>query len=137
MDSEIKHLCNVMVDVINQRDFEYQSTEAQIFRTRHISPDFQAKIDANPFSFSFDEQTDFWRRMTDDCPSMYFVLDGLDCIVHNKYRTADVLMRATMVRGDVRLLTACLTQWKFSKGRWQWYGHSGIRGISCESPEAG
>jgi hypothetical protein len=137
MEAEIRHLCNVMINVINERDFDYQSTEAHVFRTRHISPDFHAKIDANPWALSFEEQTEFWRQLTVDCPSVYFVLEGLDCIIHNRHRTADVLMRATMMRGDVRLLTACLTQWKFSKGRWQWYCHSGIRGISCESSKAG
>ena len=132
MEADIRHLCKVMINVINERDFDYQSTEAHAFRTQHISPDFQAKLDTQPWSFSFDEQTEFWRELTVDYPSIYFELDGLDCVIHNKHRTADALIRATMVRGDLRLCTACLTQWKFSKGGWQWYGHCGIKGISCE-----
>lgn len=121
-----------MINVINDRDWNFQKPEARIFKSQHVSPDFQAKIDCEPFTLSFDEQTDFWRQLTIEFPTAYFVLDGVDCIVNKDYRTADVLMHSTMFRGDVRLITACMTQWKFSKGRWQWYCHSGVRGITCE-----
>ena len=132
MEAEFKHFCNVMINVINERDWKYENPEAWIFKTQHISPDFQARFDSSPWSQSFEEQTESWRQLTIDYPKAYLVLDGVDVVVL-KDRTADVLMRTTMFRGDVRLLTACLTQWKFTKGRWQWYCHCGVRGISCES----
>lgn len=131
--AEIRHYCNVMLNVINERDWKFQSPEAADFKTQHISPDFQSKIDGNPWAQTFDQQVSFWRQLTLDYPEVHFVLDGVDCNVSKSHRTADVLMRTTMSRGDVRLITACMMQWKFTQGRWQWYCHNGVRGISCES----
>jgi hypothetical protein len=132
MESEIKHLCHVLIDTINARDFEYQGPEARIFRTQHISPDFQAKLDSTPWSMSYDEQNDMWRQAAIDFPTVHFELRAVDCTVHKNDRTANVILHTTMLRGQMKMLTACQMKWKFSKGRWQWYHHSGIRGITCE-----
>lgn len=130
MNAELEKHCKTILKVINDRDFNYQTPEAHRFRTRHISPSWSGKLPgSDPWLISFNEQTEVWQRMTTDFPGIYFELLGVDCVVHENDRTADVVMRAVMVRGSVRLMTACELKWKFSSGRWQWYYHAGMSGI--------
>ena len=132
MQGEIERLCQVIINIINERDFDYQEAEACDFRRHHVSPEWQGRLDELAWSMSFDEQTEFWRQMTTDFPGVYFKLVGVDCKVHENDRTADVVLRAAMIRGNLRLLTACDLKWKFSNGKWIWYYHQGMAGI-CEA----
>lgn len=129
MACEIRRLCEVLVNVINERDFDYNGAEARKLRTQHISPDWHGRFDEYAWSITFDEQTEWWRQVTMDFPGVSFELVGIDCDVHKNDRTADVVIRSAMLRGDVKLLTACLLKWKFSNGRWLWYYHRGMKGI--------
>lgn len=125
MEREIERLCKILVTAINDRDFDYQSPEARLFRTQHVSPDFEGKLDSRPWSISFEEQNDTWRQLTIDYPDIHWEVEGVDCYVHKKERTADAILHSSMLQGDLRLVTACQMKWKFSKGRWQWYQHNG------------
>lgn len=131
MEAELKRFCEVIIDVVNGRNFDYRGAEAQALRTQHISPDWCGRFGSHAWSLCFDEQTEIWRQMAIDFPDLYFELLGVDCKVNKHDRTANVLMRTAMMRGNVRLLTVCELKWKFSNGRWIWYYHSGMRGV-CE-----
>ena len=128
-EKELTHYCTTIINLINNRDFDYEGPEAQRLRTQHISPSWQGRHPTCAWTTSFEEQTELWRQMTLDHPGLEFELAGVDCRVREKDRTADVVMRAAYTRGEVRLLTACEMKWKFSEGRWIWYYHCGMRGI--------
>lgn len=128
MSQDLRQLCKVIVAVINDRDFEYAGPEARRLKEHHIASDFSGRLDeCGPWAITFDEQTEFWRQITLQFPDVSFKL--VDTDVHIMDRTADVVIRAAMVRGDLTLATACQLKWKFTKGRWIWYQHNGMRGV--------
>ena len=128
MDQDLRHLCKVIVTVINDRDFDYTAPAARRLKDNHVARNFSGHLDeCGPWAITFDEQTDFWRQITLEFPQKYFKLIDLD--VHIMDRTANVIMRAAMVQGDLTLATACELKWKFTKGRWLWYEHNGMRGL--------
>ena len=129
MERSPGHFCNVIVNIINERDFDWHGEEAQQLRNHHVSPDWSGKLNCRAWAISFEEQNEVWRQMTIDFPNVYFELLGVDCKINEKDRTADVIMRTAMIQGNVRLMTACELKWKFSNGRWLWYHHCGMRGI--------
>ena len=125
---EFGHFCKIVINLINQRDFNFSSKEARHLRSR-ISPDWACKMNCSPFTVSFEDQIEIWEQMTLEFPDVYFELLGVDCKINEKQRTADVIMRTAMMRGGIKLLTACELKWKWSSGRWMWWYHSGMRGV--------
>lgn len=121
--------CSVIVDALNSRDFEFSSPQAHDLLEHHISPNWCGKLNCHPYLITFREQIEVWRQIILDFPDAHFELLGVDCEIHPKDRTADVVMRTAMTQGKERFLTACLLRWKFSQSRWVWYYHSGMRGI--------
>ena len=129
--TELEHFCQVVVDLINQRDFGYESREAQRLREQHISADWSGKLDCHAWSIDFDEQTEVWRQMTLEHPGVHLELIGVDTKVREGDRTADVVMRTALMQGDVKFQTLCQFKWKFCQNKWMWCHHSGMRGV-CE-----
>lgn len=129
MESELERHCQTLINVINDRDFDFRGLEARKLRAHHISPQWTGRLDNCAFSLSFPEQVGFWQEMTIECPDTHFELVNVDCNVRKHERTADVVMRTKLTRNGVELHFACELKWMFNQGRWMWYSSRGIRGM--------
>jgi len=130
MESEIKRLCQIIVKVVNERDFEFMSSEARELIDEHVSPDWYAQFDNIAWTVNFAEQIEAWRQLRSEFPSLVLELVGFDCDMHKDHTNATVIMQTAMTgRKGVKLQGICQSRWRYRNGRWMWCYHTQMRGL--------
>jgi glutathione peroxidase-family protein len=114
--------------MINERDFDFEDPKVHNLVSKHISPNWSARLDTAD-AVTFTEQMERFKDLAVQYPDVQFELLDVDCRVYWTDRTANVFLHTAMhKRAGVSLLGLCELKWKFTGGRWMWYSHMAMRG---------
>ena len=129
--AELERLSAVIPRVINTRDFDFKSPEAEELLS-HVSSDFVAQIDTRPQqdkALSWHEQVSAWRERAEEHPQVHFALTQISSVVDENRGFAQVYMDMEVSGiGDVKLNAMNELRWRQVHGKWVWYHVIGMRG---------
>ena len=130
---DINRFVRIIVTLINNRDFEYQSKEAAEL-VEHVAPDWEGRFDNYPHAISFAEQTSIWIEYAKTYPNLYFDILDIALQVRDHHRTASVILQLGIHgMNDVSKLGVCELKWKCSEGKWLWHRHIAMKGPLVDS----
>lgn len=125
----LTRLCHAFINVVNARDFDYQTPEGQLVRA-HVAPDFEARLHGTPFTKTFDQQTQYWRELVQESPAFRWELVDLQCEVKEREGKAIIYLQATINELEsISMLGCCKSRWRRVEGRWLWGYHVAMNGL--------
>jgi hypothetical protein len=134
--AELERLSVVIPSVVNTRDFEFKSPEAQELLS-HVSSDFVSQIETLPQqekTLSWTDQVAAWRQRADEHPDVHFALTSVSSTVDESKGFAQVYVEMEVSGiGDVRLHAMNELRWRRVHGKWLWYYVIGMRGTPGNS----
>lgn len=122
VSSELVRLSSAVVRAINDRDFDFQSEEAQEL-VAHLSLNFQAQLDTRPQQespLSWAEQVHPWRERAAEYPDVHFDIVQISADVDEVNGVGSVFLDMEVSGIEVvRLHAMNQLQWKRDiDGRW-------------------
>ena len=81
--TELERLSVVIPSIVNTRDFDFKSPEAQELQS-HVSSDFLSQIETLPQqekTLSWAEQVAAWRQRAEEYPAVYFAVASVSSVV--------------------------------------------------------
>ena len=131
--AELERLSVVIPHVINTRDFDLKSPEAQELLS-HVSADFLSDLDTQEKGLSWTDQVDAWRRRVEEYPDVQFTVTSVSSTLDDTKGLAQVYVEMEVSGyGDVKLHAMNELRWKKVAYEWMWYYVIGMRGTPGNS----